>query len=82
VGEPDSAREFDREHRDAAGAGEAGRRVRALYDLKIAPFHMAAKGMKLWLFAEIDNLRLSVKRLFAGKRAKVPVVEEMPAEET
>lgn len=38
--------------------------------------------MKLWLFAEIDNLRLSVKRLFAGKRAEVPVVEEMPAEET
>jgi hypothetical protein len=32
--------------------------------------------MKLWLFAEIDNLRLSLKRLFAGKRA------EMPAEET
>ena len=38
MGEPDSARELDREHRDAAGAGETGRRVRALYDLKIAPF--------------------------------------------
>lgn len=65
-----------------AGRRNDGRRVRALYDLKIAPFHMAAKGMKLWLLAELDNLRLSVKRLFAGKRAGVPAVEEMPAEET
>ncbi len=64
-----------------AGRRNAGRRVRALYDLKIAPFHMVAKGLKLWLFAEIDNLRLSVKRLFAGKRAEMPGVEEMPAEE-
>src|SRR4051794_19210544 len=64
-----------------AGRRNAGRRVRALYDLKIAPFHMAARGVKLWLFAELDNLRLSVKRLFAGRRAEMPVAEEMPAEE-
>jgi hypothetical protein len=64
-----------------AGRRNDGRRVRALFDLKIAPFHMAAKGVKLWLLAELDNLRLSVKRLFAGKREGVPVVEEMPAEE-
>jgi flavin-dependent dehydrogenase len=64
-----------------AGRRNDGRRVRALYDLKIAPFHMAARGVKLWLFAELDNLRLSVKRLFAGRRAEMPVAEEMPAEE-
>jgi flavin-dependent dehydrogenase len=64
-----------------AGRRNAGRRVRALYDLRVAPFHMAARGVKLWMLAELDNLRLSVKRLFSGKRAEMPVVEEMPAEE-
>jgi len=46
---------------------------------------MAAKGVKLWVYAELDNLRLTVKRLFAGKPAAVPAAtasaaaEEMPA---
>ncbi|HEY0557538.1 MAG TPA: tryptophan 7-halogenase [Thermoanaerobaculia bacterium] len=65
-----------------AGRRNDGRRIRVLYDLKLAPFHMAARGMKLWLFAELDNVRLAAKRLFAGKRAAVPVgSEEMPAKE-
>jgi flavin-dependent dehydrogenase len=63
-----------------AGLRNDGRRVRALFDLKLAPFHMAAKGIKLWLFAELDNMRLSLKRLFAGKPAAA-VAEEMPAKE-
>ncbi|MFL6233620.1 MAG: NAD(P)/FAD-dependent oxidoreductase [Thermoanaerobaculia bacterium] len=63
-----------------AGRRNDGRRVRALFDLKTAPIHMAVRGMKLWMLAELDNLRLSVKRLFAGKGAGVPV-EEMPVEE-
>jgi hypothetical protein len=65
-----------------AGRRNDGRRVKALYDLKSAPFRMAAKGLKLWLYAELDNVRLAVKRLFAGKRAGVVVGDEMPAEET
>jgi flavin-dependent dehydrogenase len=65
-----------------AGRRNDGRRVRALYDLKIAPFHMAAKGVKLWLFAEVDNARLAVKRLFSGKRGvAVAPSEEMPVKE-
>ena len=64
-------------------AGEAtrrndGRRIKVLFDLKTAPFHMAARGVKLWLFAELDNVRLAVKRLFVGKRAGV--IDEMSAE--
>lgn len=64
-----------------AGRRNDGRRVRVLYDLRVAPFHMAARGVKLWMLAELDNLRLSVKRLFSGKRTEMPAVEEMPAEE-
>ena len=46
-----------------AGRRNDGRRVRALYDLHSAPFRMAAKGVKLWAFAELDNVRLVMKRL-------------------
>jgi flavin-dependent dehydrogenase len=61
-----------------AGRRNHGRRVRALYDLHGAPFRMAAKGVKLWVFAELDNVRLAVKRLFAGKTAAATAAEEMP----
>jgi flavin-dependent dehydrogenase len=63
-----------------AGRRNHGRRVRVLFDLHGAPFRMAAKGVKLWVFAELDNVRLAVKRLFAGKPAAAPVGEEIPAE--
>src|SRR4051812_4665005 len=63
-----------------AGRRNDGRRVRALFDLKLAPFHMAAKGLKLWAFAELDNLRLAVKRVFAGKRVEA-APQEIPAED-
>ncbi len=62
-----------------AGRRNDGRRVRALYDLKLAPFHMAAKGLKLWMLAELDNARLTLKRLFSGKGAGAPVPQELPA---
>ncbi len=65
-----------------AGRRNDGRRVKALFDLKSAPFRMVAKGLKLWIFAELDNLRLSLKRLFAGKPAAAPVGEEMPVEDS
>jgi hypothetical protein len=64
-----------------AGRRNDGRRVKALFDLKSAPFRMVFKGIKLWLFAELDNVRLSLKRLFAGKPAAV-VAEEMPVEDS
>jgi len=64
-----------------AGRRNDGRRVKALFDLKSAPFRMAAKGVKLWIYAELDNVRLSLKRLFAGKPAAV-AGEEMPVKES
>jgi len=65
-------------------AGEAGarnndRRIKAYYNLNIAPFHMAARGLKLWAWAELDNIRLQVKRLFRG-RSSDSVLEPAPTE--
>jgi flavin-dependent dehydrogenase len=65
-----------------AGRRNDGRRIRVLFDLKTAPFHMAARGVKLWLFAELDNVRLAVKRLFAGKGAGVGVGEKVTVEDS
>jgi flavin-dependent dehydrogenase len=62
-----------------AGRRNDGRRVKALYDLQVAPFRMAARGLKLWLLAELDNARLSAKRRFAGKAA--PAAPEVPVQE-
>ncbi|HKI03374.1 MAG TPA: NAD(P)/FAD-dependent oxidoreductase [Thermoanaerobaculia bacterium] len=64
-----------------AGRRNDGRRVKALFDLQSAPVRMAARGLKIWALAELDNARLSVKRLFAGRRA-AQVPEEMPVEES
>ena len=30
---------------------------------------MAARGVKLWLYAELDGVRLNLKKLFRGKPA-------------
>ena len=53
-----------------AGARNNGRRIKAYYNLNFAPFHMVGRGMKLWLLAELDNVRLMAKRLF--RRSPVP----------
>jgi flavin-dependent dehydrogenase len=58
-----------------AGRRNDGRRITAFYNLKMAPFHMAARGLKLWALAELDMVRLSFKRLFAGKRKEMPAAE-------
>ena len=67
--------------------GEAGRRndnrrIAAYYDLGLSPFHMAARGMKLWMWAELDNVRLRVKRLLQRHNSVIPSRvdgEESPA---
>jgi flavin-dependent dehydrogenase len=46
-------------------AGEAGRRnharrIKAYYNLEFAPARMALRGFKLWMFAELDNVRLKL----------------------
>src|SRR4051812_44435630 len=49
-------------------AGEAGerndrRRIKAYFDLGLAPARMFARGVRIWLIAEIDALRLRLKLL-------------------
>jgi flavin-dependent dehydrogenase len=58
-----------------AGRRNDGRRITAFYNLKLAPFHMAARGLKLWALAELDNVRLTFKRMFAGKKKEMPAAE-------
>ncbi len=56
-----------------AGKRNAGRRIKAYFALDTAPLRMALRGVKLWLIAELDGLRLQVKRLLRGRpAAKVP----------
>jgi flavin-dependent dehydrogenase len=62
-----------------AGRRNHGRRVKALFDLQTAPVRLAARGLKLWMLAEADNLRLVVKRMFAGRPVEVP--QEVPVED-
>ncbi len=59
------------------GRRNAGRRIKAYYALDTAPFRMALRGVKLWLYAELDGARLALKRLFRGKPAPAP--PPMPA---
>ena len=59
------------------GRRNAGRRIKAYYALDTAPFRMALRGVKLWLYAELDGVRLALKRLFRGKPAPAP--PPMPA---
>jgi flavin-dependent dehydrogenase len=44
-----------------AGRRNAGRRVSAYFNLGFWPLRMAARGVKLWLWAEVDYVRLAVK---------------------
>jgi flavin-dependent dehydrogenase len=56
-----------------AGRRNHGRRVKALFDLKLGPFRMAAKGMRLWLAAELDGLRLAARRVFRKSPERAPL---------
>jgi hypothetical protein len=52
-----------------AGRRNAGRRIRAFYDLGFGPWRMAARATRLWLAAELDGVRLRFKRLARGRPA-------------
>jgi flavin-dependent dehydrogenase len=53
------------------------RRVRAFYNLNLAPIHMDLRGVRLWLLAELDAVRLRVKKwLGLGKRTVVAMPVE------
>ena len=45
-----------------AGLRNDGRRIKAYYNLALAPMHMALRGVKFWLMAELDNVRLLFRR--------------------
>lgn len=55
-----------------AGKRNAGRRIKAYFALDSAPFRMALRATKLWFYAEVDALRLNVKRLFSPRRSAPP----------
>jgi hypothetical protein len=46
------------------GRRNNGRRIKAYYNLHLAPFHMYGRGIKIWLQAEIDAVRLRIKKIF------------------
>lgn len=51
------------------GRRNHGRRVRAYFDLRLAPLRMAARGLALWGRAELDAIRLVATRRAAGRAA-------------
>lgn len=53
------------------GRRNHGRRVKMLFDLRLSPVRMAARGIKIWLLAELDGVRLAAKRLFQ-RRPQMP----------
>ena len=60
-----------------AGRRNDGRRYRAFFNLNLAPMQMIMRGMKMWLFAELDRCRL----LWRGRRMRgttPPVVAAVP----
>ncbi|MBI2215071.1 MAG: tryptophan 7-halogenase [Acidobacteria bacterium] len=52
-----------------AGRRNDGRRINFFFDLSLAPLHMLGRGIKLWLYAEIEGLALLGRKWFGGKRA-------------
>ncbi|MGZ8790656.1 MAG: NAD(P)/FAD-dependent oxidoreductase [Thermoanaerobaculia bacterium] len=62
-------------NRRAAGEADLrndGRRIKAYFNLNVAPFHMAARGFKIWAIAELDNVRLVLKKMISGARVSSP----------
>ena len=51
-----------------AGKTNHGRRIKAYFNLGLAPLHMALRGWKLWMLAEADSARLAVKGMVRGRR--------------
>jgi flavin-dependent dehydrogenase len=65
-----------------AGLRNDGRRYRAYFDLNLAPLQMAGRGLRYWALAELDNVRLTLRRLFrrAPKRGGEPAAQGVPRE--
>jgi flavin-dependent dehydrogenase len=61
-----------------AGVRNDGRRIKAYFNLNVAPFHMVLRGLKIWLAAELDAVRLAFKR---RRPHVIPNVSEGPGSE-
>ena len=64
-----------------AGARNDGRRISAYFNLSLAPMRMGLRGLKLWLFAELDGVLVSFRaalRLRSGQAstARNPVQKD------
>ena len=59
-----------------AGARNDGRRITAYFNLNVAPFHMLSRGLKLWFLAELDNVRLVVKKAMKPQPLREPATPE------
>jgi flavin-dependent dehydrogenase len=44
------------------------RRMKAYFDLNLAPLQMAGRAVRWWLWAELDYVRLSLRQLFRRKK--------------
>lgn len=55
-----------------AGTRNHGRRISAYFNLSLAPIRMGLRGLKLWLWAELDNVRLLFKARPAPSAAPSP----------
>lgn len=55
------------------GRRNDGRRIRAFFDLGLAPWRMGARGLRLWLVAELDGLRLRLRRALRPHPSGEPV---------
>jgi hypothetical protein len=51
-----------RHARGEAGRRNDGRHLKAYFNLRGAPYRMLGRGLWLWLAAEVDGLRLRVRR--------------------
>lgn len=65
-----------------AGRRNDGRRYRAYFDLDLAPVRMLGRGLRYWAMAELDGVRLMLRRLFrrGPKRAAEPAARGVPRE--
>jgi len=55
-----------------AGRRNHGRRIKVYFALDSAPFRMGLRATKLWLLAELDAVRLRIKRLFRHRAVADP----------
>jgi hypothetical protein len=63
-----------------AGLYNDGRRIKAYFNLGLAPLHMVTRGLKLWLRAEVGVVAIQWNRLWRRKKI-VPVAPPAPENE-